>query len=133
MFDLNIALIAQEKTTGDYEIFQPVRDENFPPARKDIEPRILHIGDETIKNSMKSSKNFQSRLLQIKNRISRLKVPKPLGKNLQSQLLRIEKRVSQLKVPKPPSKNLQSQLPRVENRISRSKMPTAPSPSSSNA
>ncbi|KAI0449525.1 hypothetical protein F5B21DRAFT_46006 [Xylaria acuta] len=108
MFNLNVALIAQDKTTGDYEIFQPNPDENFPPARKDIDPRILHFGHEgnfiVIKGGTKPSNNPQLQLLRIQKRISELKVPKPPSKNLQSQLLRMRERISRLKVPKAPSR-----------------------------
>jgi hypothetical protein len=36
LFNVRIAIIAQEKSSGDYEIFQPVPTENWPPAMKDI-------------------------------------------------------------------------------------------------
>ena len=36
LFNVRIAIIAQEKSNGDYEIFQPVPTENWPPAMKDI-------------------------------------------------------------------------------------------------
>ncbi|KAI0153297.1 hypothetical protein GGR57DRAFT_513133 [Xylariaceae sp. FL1272] len=49
LFSLNVELVAQDKTSGDYEVFQPRLDKNFPPARNDIYPRILHIGDEKVK------------------------------------------------------------------------------------
>lgn len=35
-FNQRVALIAQDKTNGDYEVFQKERDEKFPPARNNI-------------------------------------------------------------------------------------------------
>ncbi len=35
-YNLRVALIVQDKTNGDYEIFQKELDENFPPARDSI-------------------------------------------------------------------------------------------------
>lgn len=35
-YSLRVALIIQDKTTKDYEIFQKELDENFPPARNSI-------------------------------------------------------------------------------------------------
>ncbi|RYC64935.1 hypothetical protein CHU98_g1264 [Xylaria longipes] len=108
MFNLNVALIAQDKTTGDYEIFQPNLDENFPPARKDIDPRILYFGHEgnviVIKGGTEPSKNPQLQLLRIQKRVSELKFPKAPSKNLQSQRLQMRERISRLKVPKAPSR-----------------------------
>ncbi|KAI0810067.1 hypothetical protein GGR55DRAFT_695862 [Xylaria sp. FL0064] len=81
LFNLNVALVAQDKTNGDYEIFQPKLDKNFPPARNDINPRIVHVGREV-------------------NRIDKGGA-KP-GNDLHSELRRIEKLISQSEVPKPP-------------------------------
>jgi hypothetical protein len=36
IFDTNITIIAQDRDSGDYEVFQPVRDVNWPPAMIDI-------------------------------------------------------------------------------------------------
>jgi hypothetical protein len=35
LFNLNVTLVAQDKTSGNYELFQPKLDKNFPPARND--------------------------------------------------------------------------------------------------
>ncbi|KAI3324585.1 hypothetical protein HD806DRAFT_534049 [Xylariaceae sp. AK1471] len=37
LFNLNDILIAQDKTSRDYEVFRPKLDKNFPPARNDID------------------------------------------------------------------------------------------------
>ncbi|KAI0417666.1 hypothetical protein F5X98DRAFT_340001, partial [Xylaria grammica] len=36
LFDLNVALVIQDKRTGQYEVYQAELDENFPPARSDF-------------------------------------------------------------------------------------------------
>ncbi|KAI0536663.1 hypothetical protein GGR58DRAFT_514374 [Xylaria digitata] len=82
LFNLNVTLVAQDKTNGDYEIFQPKLNKSFPPARNDINPRILHVGREVKARSNKSETK--------------------LGNDLHSKLRRIEKLISQSEVPKPP-------------------------------
>ncbi|KAI1158836.1 hypothetical protein F5B18DRAFT_664947 [Nemania serpens] len=54
-----------------YKIFQLKLDQNFPPARNDIKPRILHIGPEN------ETRVQTGELLRIERRISQSKVPKP--------------------------------------------------------
>ncbi|KAK9772900.1 hypothetical protein AB5N19_02790 [Seiridium cardinale] len=44
LFDVDIAVIVRGRESGEYEVFQPVRDRNWPPAMADITPRILHPG-----------------------------------------------------------------------------------------
>ncbi|KAI3341944.1 hypothetical protein F4824DRAFT_513731 [Ustulina deusta] len=81
LFNLNVTLVAQDKTSRDYEIFQSKLDKNFPPARNNIEPRILHVGDEARvrihRDITKPSDYFQSELRRIEKLISQSEVPKP--------------------------------------------------------
>ncbi|KAF3357053.1 hypothetical protein VdG1_00204 [Verticillium dahliae VDG1] len=44
-FDMNITIIAQERASGDYEVFQPVRNDNWPPAMRDIIIKDNPIGN----------------------------------------------------------------------------------------
>lgn len=36
LFNVDIAIIVREKATGNYEVFQPQRAENWPPAMEEI-------------------------------------------------------------------------------------------------
>ncbi|KAH6705767.1 hypothetical protein EV126DRAFT_457884 [Verticillium dahliae] len=45
LFDMNITIIAQERASGDYEVFQPVRNDNWPPAMRDIIIKDNPIGN----------------------------------------------------------------------------------------
>ncbi|KAI1416940.1 hypothetical protein F5Y13DRAFT_204294 [Hypoxylon sp. FL1857] len=79
LFNVDVALIVQDKKSGEYEVFQPTYNKNWPPAMKDITPAVLHIGR--------------------KGKTS-------VGHNHKIELRRMEKLVLQSKVPKPPkSKN----------------------------
>ncbi|KAI0804232.1 hypothetical protein GGR55DRAFT_323116 [Xylaria sp. FL0064] len=79
-FNLRVALIVQDKTNGDYEIFQKELDENFPPARDSMKPCILHIGHEaeapTNTGEAEFGNNLQLKLRQIEWDILQSEVPK---------------------------------------------------------
>ncbi|RYP14045.1 hypothetical protein DL767_010442 [Monosporascus sp. MG133] len=66
LFNLNITLIAQDKTSGDYEVFQPEPDENWPPAMRDIGRREKDMGE-----------SLRSELQRLEKLVKQSKVPKP--------------------------------------------------------
>ncbi|KAI0398857.1 hypothetical protein F4802DRAFT_611322 [Xylaria palmicola] len=76
LFNLRVALIAQDETSGEYEIFQSKLDENFPPARNDIirppSPGLMAYTSEA-----KLGNDLQLKLRQIERQISQSKVPRP--------------------------------------------------------
>ncbi|CRK11301.1 hypothetical protein BN1723_006219 [Verticillium longisporum] len=74
LFDMNITIIAQERASGDYEVFQPVRNDNWPPAMRDIRPEILHTGRPI---TPKCGRGRQSKLRKIEKLLQQRKVPKP--------------------------------------------------------
>ncbi|KAJ3577467.1 hypothetical protein NPX13_g3100 [Xylaria arbuscula] len=79
-YNLRVALIVQDKTTKDYEIFQKELDENFPPARNSIKPCILHVGREaeapTNTCEAEFGNDLQLKLRQIEWDILQSEVPK---------------------------------------------------------
>ncbi|KAI0977479.1 hypothetical protein F4678DRAFT_455624 [Xylaria arbuscula] len=81
LFNLKVALIVQDETSGEYEIIQSKLDKNFPPARNNIKPCILHVGPEDKSRvragEAKLSNDLLSELRRIERQVSRSKVPKP--------------------------------------------------------
>lgn len=51
LFNLDITIVARDKINGEYEIFQPTRDINFPPAMKDI---VSPMNGPTIRLSLRT-------------------------------------------------------------------------------
>ncbi|KAI0513316.1 hypothetical protein F5B22DRAFT_612070 [Xylaria bambusicola] len=79
-YNLRVALIVQDKTNGDYKIFQKELDENFPPVRDSIKPCILHVGHEaeapTNTGEAKLGNDLQLKLRKIEWEILQSEVPK---------------------------------------------------------
>ncbi|KAH7031048.1 uncharacterized protein B0I36DRAFT_349183 [Microdochium trichocladiopsis] len=73
LFDLKVALIVQDAKTGDYEVFQSKRNENWPPAINSIRPKIIH----DIHGGDSSLKIIQRELNRMENTIKQAKVPEP--------------------------------------------------------
>ncbi|KAI1655477.1 hypothetical protein F4813DRAFT_160522 [Daldinia decipiens] len=76
LFNLDITIVARDKINGEYEIFQPTRDINFPPAMRDIEPTILHTGRKGNVNT-DFVRFHQRELIRMEKLVRRSKVPKP--------------------------------------------------------
>ncbi|KAF3346065.1 hypothetical protein VdG2_05790 [Verticillium dahliae VDG2] len=74
IFNMKITIIAQDRDSGEYEVFQPERDTNWPPAMTDIHPGILHTGRPI---GSKGGKGRQSKLRQMEKLVRQRKVPKP--------------------------------------------------------
>ncbi|KAI1357203.1 hypothetical protein F5Y08DRAFT_347112 [Xylaria arbuscula] len=81
LFNLRVALIAQDEISGEYEIFQSKLDKNFPPARSNIKPRTLHVGPEdktgVETGAAKRGSDLQAKMRRIERQILQTKVPKP--------------------------------------------------------
>ncbi|KAI0006446.1 hypothetical protein F4779DRAFT_620550 [Xylariaceae sp. FL0662B] len=71
IFNMNITIIAQERVSGDHDVFQPGRDENRPSAR----PDILHTGRPTKSKGWQGRR--QTKLGQMEILLRQHKVPKP--------------------------------------------------------
>ncbi|KAI1489430.1 hypothetical protein F5X96DRAFT_670701 [Biscogniauxia mediterranea] len=72
LFNLDVVLIAQDRASGEYEVFEP--NENWPVI-KDISPTIVHVSRKA--GDVGGGGNLQSKLQRMEKLVKQSRVPKP--------------------------------------------------------
>ncbi|KAH8165292.1 hypothetical protein CIB48_g2946 [Xylaria polymorpha] len=90
LFNLNVALVAQDKTTGEYELFQSKSDENFPPARTEFTPSTHYVGKEVKGETTKGDTQVGDLELELQRMEMRILRSKTYSGDLDSPPLRLK-------------------------------------------